>query len=57
MTHFVCDGTCGGFSSGLSTCQTESCPMHGHPLKECDCTDGLHSGILSKPQPEDKEQL
>ena len=25
-------------------CQAVTCPLHGHPLVPCDCTDGKHYG-------------
>lgn len=48
MTHYVCDGTCGGVAGEVGVCKDETCPMHGHPLKECNCTDGKHAEVLNK---------
>ncbi|MDR3642507.1 MAG: hypothetical protein P4L74_02655 [Candidatus Doudnabacteria bacterium] len=42
MTHYVCTGGCGGVSDTPGVCNAESCSLHGQPLKECNCTDGLH---------------
>lgn len=44
--HFVCTGGCGGVSESPGTCQATDCPDHGQPLKECNCTDGLHSEAI-----------
>jgi len=42
MPHYVCTGGCKGVSETPGTCQTETCPLHGHDLKECNCEDGKH---------------
>ncbi|MBT4121229.1 MAG: hypothetical protein HOA57_04870 [Candidatus Magasanikbacteria bacterium] len=42
MTHYVCTGGCGGVSETPGTCQAETCPLHEHDLKECNCEDGKH---------------
>ena len=43
--QYVCSGDCKGVSETPGVCMTESCPKHGQPLVECDCTDGTHPGI------------
>ena len=45
MTHYICTGGCEGVSDSPGTCQAESCPLHAHPLKECNCTDGTHEEV------------
>lgn len=45
-THFVCTGGCGGVAPMEKPCETESCPMHGHNMVPCSCTDGKHQNVL-----------
>lgn len=52
MPHCVCTGGCGGVSETPGVCQDTSCPLHGHPLAECDCGDGKHEDVLKKAQEE-----
>lgn len=49
--HYVCTGGCGGVSPTPKNCDTDSCPMHEHPLKECHCTDNEHAGVLGIGEP------
>ncbi len=44
MTHYICTGGCDGVSEHEGVCQAVTCPLHGHPLVPCDCTDGKHYG-------------
>jgi hypothetical protein len=46
MKHFICTGGCEGVSDKPGTCQAKDCPDYGKPLKECDCEDGEHAGIV-----------
>ena len=48
MTHYVCTGGCGGVSETPGACQDGSCVLHGHPLTECNCTDGQHKEAFEK---------
>ena len=45
MTHHVCTGGCGGVADTPGVCGMETCPLHGQPLKECNCEDGLHAEV------------
>ncbi len=40
-THYVCK-SCRGVSDHVKNCETDSCPLNGHPLEECHCQDGKH---------------
>ncbi len=42
MTHYVCDGGCQGNAPEPGVCMMATCPRHGMPLRECNCTDGQH---------------
>jgi hypothetical protein len=42
MTHYVCDGGCGGSSDTATVCKTETCPKYQQPMKSCDCLDAEH---------------
>ncbi len=44
MNHYICTGGCGGVSKSPGVCKEETCPKHGLPLTECNCTDGKHEG-------------
>lgn len=41
-THYICTGGCKGVSDHPGVCQTDGCPLLGHELTPCDCTDDLH---------------
>lgn len=56
MAHYICTGGCGGVSNRPGVCQAKSCPNYGHQLKECDCTDGKHYGILKVGKKIEKEE-
>jgi len=47
MPHYICTGGCQGVSDKPGVCQAESCPLHSHELKECDCVDGQHHGAFN----------
>lgn len=47
MKHYICTGGCGGVSSTPGVCKTDNCPLKGHPLKECDCTDNKHEKVMN----------
>lgn len=47
MTHYICDGECGGVSPTPLSCQMKSCSKHGVLLKECNCADGKHQEVLN----------
>lgn len=42
MKHYICTGDCGGVSEKPGVCQAQTCPKHGQPLSECECSDGKH---------------
>ena len=42
MKHYICTGGCEGVSDTPGTCQAKTCPKHGKPLTECDCSDARH---------------
>ena len=37
MSHYICEGECGGVSDQPGVCQTEGCSRHSQPLVECRC--------------------
>lgn len=51
MTHFVCPGSCQGFSPELMACEAEGCDRQWEMLEACDCADGRHgrSGETESP--------
>jgi len=46
MPHYICTGGCQGVSDKPGVCQADSCSLHNHELKECDCADGQHQEVL-----------
>ncbi len=46
MKHYICTGGCAAVADKPGVCQAETCPKHGMPFKECNCTDGKHEGRL-----------
>ncbi len=47
MKHYICIGGCGAVSENPGICADMNCPNHGHTFLECNCTDGLHSGLIN----------
>jgi hypothetical protein len=47
MTHYVCSGDCGGESETPKLCDAADCTKEGEPLTACNCSDGLHVGIVN----------
>lgn len=43
MSHYVCNGECGGVSDTPGVCQAETCSLHNQPLSECNCEGGKES--------------
>ena len=43
MTHFACNGDCGGVSEAPGTCQAETCSLHDQPLTACECDNPTHA--------------
>lgn len=48
MTHYACQGECGGVSSKPGKCSAEGCSCQGQDLKECDCSNPEHTKKLQK---------
>ena len=46
MMHYVCTGDCGNEAERSGVCEHEGCSKEGQPFIECDCSDGLHKGVL-----------
>ncbi len=44
MAHYICTGECAGVALEPGTCQAPDCSKKEQPLKECQCSDGMHSG-------------
>ena len=42
--HYICTGGCKGVTEHPDVCQAVNCSLHGQPLEECNCEDGLHFG-------------
>jgi len=43
MTHYVCEGECGGTSDKPGeVCHSERCSKKGQPFVACECDDGEH---------------
>jgi len=54
--HYVCTGGCGMVTDQAdAVCQMESCPMHGHQVVPCNCTDGQHAEVMAKAHSDQKE--
>lgn len=45
--HYVCTGGCNGVSTAPGTCGATDCKDFEKPLKECDCQDGMHEGLVT----------
>jgi hypothetical protein len=52
MTHYVCSGDCGGESETPKLCDAADCTKEGEPLTACNCSDGLHVGIVNDAEEE-----
>ena len=48
VKHFACPCNCGGMSDHEKACETEGCQCKGQTMKECGCTDMMHSEISEK---------
>ena len=53
MPHYVCP-SCGGVSDHPKNCETQGCPLNGHALVECNCTDDQHAEV--KAQTDNKDE-
>jgi hypothetical protein len=56
MTHYICTGGCNGVSDTPGVCQSETCSLHKHELKECNCTDGQHTEVKAQAEQEKQAQ-
>jgi len=54
--HYICTGGCKGVSEKAGLCMAKDCPMHGEPLRPCECHNGTHGGLLDGLEEEEDDE-
>lgn len=45
MEHYICKGSCGGYSPEIGICETNECTSQWEMMEECHCSDGQHGKV------------